>query len=98
MVEVKSGVVMSESGKAVIVSCSTEAVIRRLEVAIDAASSNGVGDSMEDSLLLAASGEALGALRVLGSVSMSQILYDFARLAGYAGQVPDDFEEKSRGV
>lgn len=81
-----------ENGKA----CTAE-VIRRLEVAIRDAVEDGVGDSPYGADLLAASGEALGALRVLGSVSMTQILYDFARLAGHAGHVPDDFEAKSKG-
>ena len=77
---------------------STEKVIRRLEEAIDCASTDDVGSSASGADLIATAGEALGALRVLGSVSMTQILYDFARLAGMAGQVPDDFEAKSKGV
>ena len=81
-----------ENGKA-----STAEVIRRLELAIDDAVSDEVGESASGSDLIAAAGEALGALRVLGSVSMTQILYDFARLAGHAGHVPDDFEAKSKG-
>ncbi len=77
---------------------STEEVIHRLEEAIREASENDVGISTGGTDLIAAAGEALGALRVIGSVSMTQILYDFARLAGMAGQVPDDFEAKSKGV
>ena len=77
---------------------STSEVIRRLEIAISEAVDNDVGEIQYGADLIAAAGEALGALRVLGSVSMTQILYDFARLAGMAGQVPDDFEAKSKGV
>lgn len=76
--------------------CSTAETIRRLESAVNGASENGVGESPYGSDLIAAAGEALGALRVMGSVSMSQILYDFARMAGHAGHVPDDFEAKSK--
>ena len=83
----------SETGKA-----STAEVIRRLEVAIREATEDDVGASLCGTQLLAAAGEALGALRVIGSVSMTQILYDFARLAGYDGQVPEDFEAKSKGA
>ena len=76
---------------------STSSVIKRLEVAIAEAVNNDVGENQYGGDLLAAAGEALGALRVIGSVSMTQILYDFARLAGHAGHVPDDFEAKSKG-
>lgn len=62
-----------ENGKA-----STAEVIRRLEIALDEAVTNDVGESPYGADLIAAAGEALGALRVIGSVSMTQILYDFA--------------------
>lgn len=78
-------------------SCSTAEIVWRLEVAIGEAASDDVGSSESGARLLSAAGEALGALRVLGSVSMTQLLYDFARLAGHAGHVPDDFEAKSKG-
>lgn len=84
---------MSSAGE----SFGVASVVQRLEVAIREASEDDVGHSTSGCELLAAAGQALGALRVLGSVSMTQILYDFARLAGHAGQVPDDFEAKSKG-
>ena len=67
-------------------------IIKRLEESIDR-----LEDCPRevDGHLLAAAGEALGALRVLGDLSYSQLLYDFARLAGQAGETPDDFEHKA---
>lgn len=50
----------------------------------------------DDILLVAAAGEALGALRLLSGFNVVQIMYDMTRLAAAAGDVPDDFNERGK--
>jgi len=70
-------------------------LIEKLDRIIKDAADSDVIEYEEGIELLNGTSEVLGWLKACEEVSMYQMAYDMARLAGCAGWVPDDFEEKA---
>lgn len=68
--------------------------VKRLEVALSNIASSDVSDVSEVVDLIAAAGEATGVLRMLSGFDLERMQYDMVRLAGMAGQYPDDFDKR----